>query len=235
MSAVLYAAWPHPSGASSTEAPRGETFMEALGAIEGVGHTALYQIAQGGPAMKEIAAQIHRLQDGALAASPPVQFVLAELASLDAAVDVGRAFGADVDRRSSELSYLGLLEQALFHEIDYVAGPAENDDGFAPAVQFGVLSVRDLANEWQINEWYERLRLISVAMIPGQVRTRRYVSVCGRAKYAILYEFTSLEARLTGFEEPHESRALDDSHPTSALRRYTVHAPGAPYVAWRVQ
>jgi hypothetical protein len=101
-------------------------------------------------------------------------------------------------------------------------------------VQFGVLNVKAVANEWQINEWYERLRLLAVATIEGQVRTRRYVSVAGRAKYGILYEFVSLEARLAGFEEPHEAKSLDNSHPTSALRRYTVHAPGAPFIGVRV-
>jgi hypothetical protein len=232
MSKVLYAAWLRPTDGDGAEAPHGAEFVGALTALGGVGPTAVYRISQGGPAMGQLAGRLSRLDHSALARSKPAEFVLAELDSLDVAVDVGNAFGATRDEPSAEH---GLVDQALFHEIDYVAGPAEEaGGGFAPAVQFGVLSVKAVANEWQINEWYERLRLLSVATIPGAVRTRRYASVCGTAKYAILYEFTSLEARLVGFEEPHEARSLDDSHPTSALRHYTVHAPGAPFIGVRV-
>jgi hypothetical protein len=232
MSSVLYAAWLRPSDDVATESPHGSEFLSAVAKLDGVGHTALYRLSQGGSAMKELSTRLSRIDHPALAEGRPAEFVLAELESLDVAVDVGNAFGATSDEPRAEY---GLVDQALFHEIDYVAGPADVAGGeFAPAVQFGVLNVKAVANEWQINEWYERLRLLAVAAIEGQVRTRRYVSVAGRAKYAILYEFLSLEARLVGFEEPHEAKSLDDRHPTSALRRYTVHAPGAPFVGVRV-
>jgi hypothetical protein len=213
MNPVLYAAWLTPS-ADGTDNPRGGRFVEALKAVGGVGHTALYSVTAGGDAMKP-------------------QFVLAELESLDVAVDVGHAFGASSGEPAPEY---GLLGQSLLHQIDYASGPADVvGGGLSPAVQFGVLNVKDVVNEWQLNETFERYRLKAVASVDGQVRMRRFISVAGFSKYAVLYEFQSLEARNVAFEKSLGSNALGaNKNPASALIEYIVHAPGSPFVGVRV-
>jgi hypothetical protein len=70
--------------------------------------------------------------------------------------------------------------------------------------------------------------------MPGSIRTRKLACVAGWAKHAVLYEFTSLEARMENFEEPHEMLALDDREWTSRIVRYTIHAPGSPTVGRRL-
>ena len=50
----------------------------------------------------------------------------------------------------------------------------------------------------------------------------------------MLYEFTSLEARLEHFERGHESKALDEKEWSGKLIRYTMHAPGSPTVGRRI-
>ncbi len=60
------------------------------------------------------------------------------------------------------------------------------------------------------------------------------VSVAGWAKYSVMYEFTSLQARMEGFELPHEALALDEKNWTGRVVRYTQHTPGSPTVGERI-
>ena len=73
-----------------------------------------------------------------------------------------------------------------------------------------------------------------MARMPGSIATRKLVAASGWAKHAILYEFTSLEARLEHFEEPHEGLALDAKEWTGQIVRTTLHAPGSPSIAERL-
>jgi hypothetical protein len=70
--------------------------------------------------------------------------------------------------------------------------------------------------------------------MPGSISTRVMLSVAGWAKYSVLYEFTSLEARLEHFEKGHEALAKDENEWSGRLVRYTMHTPGSPTVAKRI-
>jgi hypothetical protein len=72
-----------------------------------------------------------------------------------------------------------------------------------------------------------------MVQMAGSVASRKLLSVAGWAKHAILYEFTSLDARMQNFEEPHESLAVDPKEWTGRVVRYTIHAPGSPFVGQR--
>ncbi len=73
-----------------------------------------------------------------------------------------------------------------------------------------------------------------MARIPGVIATRKLVSVAGWAKHGILYEFTSLAARLEHFEVPHESLALDPKEWTGRVGSATIHTPGSPVIGPRI-
>jgi hypothetical protein len=72
-----------------------------------------------------------------------------------------------------------------------------------------------------------------MAQMPGCIAARKLLCVAGWVKHAILYEFTSLEARMNEFEEPHEALALDPGEWTGRVVRYTIHTPGSPLVGAR--
>jgi hypothetical protein len=98
----------------------------------------------------------------------------------------------------------------------------------------GSFRVRTLEEEFDLGCWYAQYRLPYMAQMPGSVGTRKLLSVAGWAKHSILYEFTSLEARLKNFEEPHESLSADPKEWTGRVVRYTIHAPGSPFVGRRI-
>ena len=126
--------------------------------------------------------------------------------------------------------------QVLFHELSYVSGPEESSDpSFGPAIQLGALNVDSLQAEWELNQWYERVRLPAVATCRARSAPGATSPSPGPPRYGVLYEFLSLDARIKGFEEKEESHGLDRSHPTSKLMDYTVHAPGAPFIGERME
>jgi hypothetical protein len=130
------------------------------------------------------------------------------------------------------------VRQAIFMEETRVSGPesAQRPAGTAPgpAIQMGSFRTRTVADDFDLGCWYAQYRLPYMAQLPGSIATRKLVSVAGWAKHAILYEFTSLEARLKNFEEPHESHALDPQEWTGRVVRYTIHTPGSPVVGRRL-
>ncbi len=103
-----------------------------------------------------------------------------------------------------------------------------------PAIQMGSFRTAKLENEFDVGAWYAQYRLPAMARMPGCIAARVMLSVAGWAKYSVLYEFTSLEARLQNFEEPHEALALDEKEWTGKVIRYTMHTPGSPTVGRRI-
>ena len=91
-----------------------------------------------------------------------------------------------------------------------------------------------LQDEFDVGAWYAQHRLPAMARMPGCIGARTMLSVAGWAKYSVLYEFTSLAARMEHFEQGHESLALDTKQWTGRVVRYTMHAPGSPTVAERI-
>jgi hypothetical protein len=130
------------------------------------------------------------------------------------------------------------VRTAIFMEEIRVSGPAAGARAAGtapgPAIQMGSFRTRTVEDDFDLGCWYAQYRLPYMAQLPGSIATRKLLSVAGWAKHAILYEFTSLEARLKNFEEPHESHALDPQEWTGRVVRYTIHTPGSPVVGRRL-
>lgn len=130
------------------------------------------------------------------------------------------------------------VRPCLFSVFARVNGPAVNERPFGttpgPAIQMGSFRTLALENEFDVGAWYAQYRLPAMTRMPGCIGARTMLSVAGWAKYSVLYEFTSLAARMEQFEEPHEALALDGAEWTGRVVRYTMHAPGSPTVAERI-
>lgn len=129
------------------------------------------------------------------------------------------------------------VRMGIFTEQERVNGP---DVGArapgttsAPAIQFGSFNTRTFQDEYDLSAWYAQYRFPAIAKMPGAVGARKFVSVAGPAKHCILYEYTSLEARLEHFEK-HESLGMQEQEWTHLIHQYTVHAPGSPSIGRRL-
>ncbi len=102
-----------------------------------------------------------------------------------------------------------------------------------PAIQMGSFRTKTVANEYDLAAWYAQYRLPAMARMPGCIATRKLLTVAGWAKHAVMYEFTSLQAREEHFHK-HESLGLDKTVWTNKIINYTIHAPGSPSIAKRI-
>jgi len=102
-----------------------------------------------------------------------------------------------------------------------------------PAIQMGSFQTKSVADEFDLAAWYAQYRLPAMARMPGCIATRKLLTVAGWAKHAVMYEFTSLEAREAHFHQ-HESLGLDKTVWTNKIINYTIHAPGSPSIAKRI-
>lgn len=211
----LYAAW--LLAGDDTSAARAH--LRAIEAWSGAGATAAYALVARTPVMQSIADRLART-DSASSVGLPDVVVLADLDSLDAALDL------DAQLRTAPAT---VVVRGVYREIVAIAGTARPPaHGFGPVIQLGTFEMRSAADEWAVTEWYRMRRLPSFGAVPGSIRARRYVSACGGpAKLAVLYEFTSLEERAAHFE-PLEVVDHDEARPTAAAR--TVHAPMSPAI-----
>lgn len=195
-----------------------------------IGESAGYRLNDGGRDMQALAARLARLDLGS--ERKPTWLVLTSLADLKSAMEVER------DLRSAEEALapdITVVSRALYRQITGRPGPlAETTTGFGPAIQFGTFSMQSPEDEWDLADWYETLRLPEFSRVNGAIRVRRYVSVAGPAKFAVLYEFDSLQSRLDHFERPMEAHALNDDHPTGRIVARTIHAPMSPSIGQRV-
>lgn len=130
------------------------------------------------------------------------------------------------------------LRTAIFTEEARVNGPEPREFGPGadpgPAIQMGSFRMRTPEDDFDLGRWYAQYRLPYMARTPGCIATRKLAGVAGWAKHSVLYEFTSLQARLKNFEEPHEALALDRSRWESQVMAATVHAPGSPFIGERI-
>lgn len=130
------------------------------------------------------------------------------------------------------------VRTAIFAEEARVTGPAVGTRAQgttpAPAIQMGSFRVRTVEEEFDLGCWYAQYRLPHMAQMPGSVSSRKLLCVAGWAKHAVMYEFTSLEARMQNFELPHESLGRDPKEWTGRIARYTIHTPGSPTVGRRI-
>lgn len=138
------------------------------------------------------------------------------------------------DQGRSMLGMRSGVRSAILVEQARVEGPerARFPDG-APCIQLGSYNTASYQEEDELADWYEQWYLACCADVPGCVRARKYVSVSGWAKHAVLFEFESLEARNGAFlkrEAAHPQRAAWTDKIVSRL----IHAPGSPSVARRI-
>ena len=98
----------------------------------------------------------------------------------------------------------------------------------------GSFRTKTIDDEFDVCSWYTQHRLPAIARLPGSITARTMLSAAGWAKFSVLYEFTSLEARRKNFEEKHEALGLTDDKWTHRIHNYTIHAPGSPSVAQRI-
>lgn len=103
-----------------------------------------------------------------------------------------------------------------------------------PVIQMGSFRTRTLDEEYDVVAWYAQHRLPAIANMPGTIAARVMLCAAGWAKYSVMYEFTSLEARQKNFEEGHETLSQSEIPWTHRVHEYTVHAPGSPTVGTRL-
>ena len=107
-------------------------------------------------------------------------------------------------------------------------------DGMAPTpcIQLGNFTC-DWRNEQEMLGWYTQWRMKAMKTLPGCVRTRKFASVAGWAKHAILYEFTSLQMRNAHFTK-HEDGQADMVAWGNRVVSTLTHAPGSANLATRL-
>lgn len=214
-----------------------ETYCPYLRMQPGCTWVAHYRHTGGGPQMDKVkATAVGRTQD-AIGAGNDYLLLVGGLSAhtffkpsiKDAVLPVG--FDAMLAQRVG-------LRTAVFTVEAAVNGPAPREhgpgSGPGPAIQMGSFRMRTPEEEFDLGRWYAQYRLPFMAQLAGCIATRKLAGVAGWAKHSVLYEFTSLEARLKHFEEPHEALALDRTRWESQVVAGTLHAPGSPFVGERV-
>ena len=145
-----------------------------------------------------------------------------ETETADAKEMVGRRIG----------SRLGIYSEVL--RVDGPeAGTRLPGTAPAPAIQMGSFRTGTLEEELDVGAWYTNYRMPAIAKMHGVVCGRRLASIAGWAKHAVMYEYTSLQARMEGFHA-HEALGSDDGEWTNRVVTYTIHSPGSPSVAQRM-
>lgn len=121
-----------------------------------------------------------------------------------------------------------MVEEVRIEGAD--AARADLGAALSPAIQLGSYRHDD---EEQLLAWYAQWRLPSMRDMPGCVRVRKLVGVCGWARHAILHEFTSTEARNANFVD--REKANPAMHAWSErVTDMVTHYPGSPNVARRL-
>lgn len=217
-------------------------YLPGLRSRPGVMWSAHYRSDGGGAAMQALRGEIFPRHDyGGIDVGDGTQFLMLVGASepwtllapsiFDEQAALTGTARAMLDRRQG-------VRPCLFSVFARVDGPEVDRRAFGttpgPAIQMGSFRTVALENEYDVGAWYAQHRLPAMARMPGCIGARTMLSVAGWAKYSVLYEFTSLAARMENFEEGHESMALDTAQWTGRVVRYTMHAPGSPTVAERI-
>ena len=130
------------------------------------------------------------------------------------------------------------VRTCIFSEFARVNGPEietrPTGTTPGPAIQMGSFRINEIDKEFDLGSWYTQDRLPAMAKMSGCIGARVMLSVAGWAKYSVLYEFTSLEARLENFEKQQESLMLNEKEWSGKVIRSTMHSPGSPTVAQRI-
>lgn len=231
MGPVLRASWIDSNASDRDELPSDfADYLRALNDLEGTGQTVAYALNPGGEAMQKLANHVQRIEvaghDGPYV---PDWLVLTEEPTVEGILDVEEKV-AKLNAAALGSNY-EIIARAAYHELKSVRGPESNGgaEGLPPALQFGSFSCETVDDEWDLTLWYDTYRMPAIEKMPGAIGCRRYQSVAGPGKYAVLYEFVSIEARMENYEKPIESHSLDPDHPWK-VADYTIHTPMSPSV-----
>jgi hypothetical protein len=124
----------------------------------------------------------------------------------------------------------------IYAEAGRVLGPQapiyKDGMALAPCIQLGSYNC-PWDHEEEMLDWYVNVRMPAMAETEGGgIRIRKLASVSGWAKHAILYEFTSVEARHAYFKA-HQDRP--DMKPwLEWVARNLTHAPGSSSLGERI-
>jgi hypothetical protein len=223
---VLHAAW-------FDDAVRANLWAATARAKDDVAESAAFHAEGKSPEMASLVTGLKRLEVPAMTARPAQAWVLTMLHSIDDALELGSLLDSSGDPALGAISE-SLLDQQVMVEVEDVPGVEMGDGLLAHTHQFGVIDTTTVAARWELNRWYAHHRMREARNLPGMIRTRRYSVVAGVARFAVLYEFGSVQARLEGFEALSEARAGEAAHPNAAVPTYTVHMPGAPFIGSRI-
>ena len=105
--------------------------------------------------------------------------------------------------------------------------------GLSECIQLGNFNSGSYEDEDELASWYATWRIPSMKKLPGCQGVRKLVSVSGWVKHAILYEWSSPEARNSTFVD-HEMENPKMEEWTDRVVRKLVHAPGSPNLARRI-
>ncbi len=212
-------------------------YLPRLQARPGIAWVAHYRNEIGGAAMRELARDVIQRPDEDIGSGSQYVVLVGAASPHTFLNPLITAIDHDSEDREMLAKRIG-VRSAVFSEETRVNGPAigERPQGSTPgpAIQFGSFRVRSIEEEFDLGAWYAQYRLPHMARMSGSIATRKLNCVAGWVKHAILYEFTSLEARLQNFEEPHEALARDAKEWTGRVVRYTIHSPGSPIVGQRI-
>lgn len=160
----------------------------------------------------------------------------AECANVFGEPDTNTPGARELETRGKMLALRIGARVNIMAESGRVEGPEARHyrDGMllAPCINLGSYNTA-WQNEDDLLAYYTQMRLPALRVMPGCIRTRNLVSFSGWAKHAVLYEFTSLEARTKNFighQEGHPEMAAWSAKMVPKL----IHAPGSSNVAVRI-
>jgi hypothetical protein len=121
------------------------------------------------------------------------------------------------------------LSRAIGQQI-FPADLERPDRGMAPALQIGLMSVPESADqEW--NEWYNGEYIPGYRKVAGVIYARRYRIVDGESRYATVYEFENEKVS----ETSDWNKQREGSSPRSGrMRDVMTHLAGSPGVYRRI-
>lgn len=144
-------------------------------------------------------------------------------------------------RQSAETRhFIGMRRNAaaaILAEETRIDGPEAASHGpgltTAPVIQLGNFNAPSPAVEDDLGGWYAQERFPLLKTLPGCVGARKLLATVGLHKHAVLYEFTSLDARETHYA-PLEAQAQDPATWMGRVVPQLLHAPYSPAVGRRI-
>ena len=144
-------------------------------------------------------------------------------------------------RQSAETrQFIGMRRNAaaaILAEEIRIGGPdaAKRGPGLTAAlvIQIGHFNAPSAQVEDDLGGWYAQERFPLLQKLPGVIGTRKLLASVGSHKHAILYEFTSLEAR----EQHYAPLVAQSRDPATWMGRVVprlIHAPYSPAVGLRL-